>query len=125
MSDTKVDKPTCERIVVKVERDTDMSPDQANRDAETELFTAADIENFEEDRWRYLGIYAEATVLLPLHGATFILPVPGPGLWGVESFSERSYLREVAEEQVIELKHVLDVLGVDHAEATIEFGRLS
>lgn len=123
MTDTRVERPTCKTIVVMPESDPDMSPMRANRDAETDLFDAEDIRAFEADEWGYVGIYAVATVYVPLGagGATFIVDIPGPGLWGVESNAGEAYHREVGDEQVGELRAVLDALNISHNGATVEY----
>jgi hypothetical protein len=121
MTDTKVEVPTCKRIVVTSEQDTDSHPDETNTDAEREVFTAEDIEAFEAGDWCYLGIYAVATVYVPMGGggASFIFEIPGPGLWHVESNSLPEYLQSIGDEQIGELHAVLDALGITYADAEI------
>lgn len=59
--------------------------------------------------WHMIGIRARAKIRLS-NGAS--VTVESPGLWGIESDSERSYLRQVGEDEYLELKKMVGELGV-------------
>lgn len=75
---------------------------------------------YNRGEWHMLGISAKATVLIPVD------TTPGPswkiqnisscGLWGVESDSGKEYLKQVADEQVAELRRYLRILNVEGAD---------
>lgn len=139
MTDTKVDRPTVTRI--EVMRVTDDEPDLSWLEQECwndrqEGSTLPDeglnwgqnrIDQFGET-WGVLGIMARCLVMLPMGGASTMVPVQSPGLWGVdedwtltgeERGQQDAYLREIEDEQIDELRAMLDQMNVTHADVEI------
>jgi hypothetical protein len=71
-------------------------------------------ESYNNDNWSYLGIRAVADVVL---SGGQCLTVETPGLWGVESDSDRSYFDEVGKEELTQLRSMLVDLGFSEAQA--------
>lgn len=67
------------------------------------------MEAYNRDEWSYIGIRAVAQVQLQQHGT--IQTVKSGALWGIESDSDESYFREVADEQLHELRATLHQMG--------------
>lgn len=60
--------------------------------------------------WRYVGVRAKAEIKIP-HGHDWIVShISSPGLWGIESDSDESYLNEVYEEEKATLLGMLESL---------------
>ncbi len=124
MTDRPVDRPTCTAITV--EHVPDEYPDLSWLDQGDEDMG----EGFEATsqarkasygtEWSMIGIRATATVLVPLDGATCIQTVVSPGLWSVEDDSAPEYLTEIEDEQVDDVRTLLDALGIDHADAEVQ-----
>lgn len=69
---------------------------------------------FQRGGFDFVGIYAEALIAIPhTSGGSVTQQVRSPGLWGIESDSERSYFREVGETEMDELEAMLKNLNVD------------
>ena len=64
-------------------------------------------EAFERGEWRYLCIIARAQIRAN-HTEIFIR---GPGVCGIESDCEKSYIKEIAADQLEDLRHTLFALG--------------
>lgn len=107
------------RVVVMLDSDPDASwlEQEGNEDR---------LAAFNEGQFGFCAVRVEADLYVP-HGSGFIVqPVMSPGLWGIEDDSGDDYLREVAADQYVELRHMLDVLHVtpddfDAATADIEY----
>lgn len=69
------------------------------------------MERLQRGDWGYIGIRAEAEVLIPSNGHSIVQEVTSGGLWGVESDSDKSYLASVEGEELGELRKQLYVLG--------------
>ena len=75
------------------------------------------MERLNRGDWCYLGIRAEAEIIgneqkdgpNKWHGV--VQTISSGGLWGIESDSDRSYLEEVQEEELSNLKTELRALG--------------
>lgn len=116
MTDRKVERPTCTQIRVRKADDDDTTPDDA------ECYSDEDIAAYNRGDWRYIGIYTTVTVLVPLGGASFVLEFDGPGCWGIESNSGNTYLQEIGDDQIHEVRIVLAALGIFHSAAEIKEG---
>lgn len=84
-----------------------------------ELYAEQDKERLEHYglTWRCVGIYAQAEVSYSIgNGSSRRESLKSAGLWGIESDSEQSYLKEVECEQLNELKEHLEVFSVDVSE---------
>lgn len=66
------------------------------------------LDAFHRGEWHLGGVYAEAELVVA--GTTQV--VRTPGVWGIESDSERSFFTETAKEQFDELVDILAELGV-------------
>lgn len=66
------------------------------------------MEDYNRDRWRMLGIWAEADLYIAGSLQTF----RSGGLWGVESDGPDDYRESVAREQVADLRLVLEAVGL-------------
>jgi hypothetical protein len=64
-------------------------------------------QQFQNGDFRFIGIQAEAEIVIDGVCQT----ITSGGLWGVESDSDRSYLSEVEQEEVEQLKAILRSLG--------------
>ena len=65
-------------------------------------------ESYNNQNWHYMGIQAIANVSIDGQ----IQTITSGGLWGIESDSDESYLKEVAQEEIENLKSQLSKLGV-------------
>ena len=61
--------------------------------------------------WCYVGIRAEAEILIPSRDATIVQEITAGGLWGIESDSDASYLKDVEGDQLSELRDQLRAVG--------------
>ncbi len=69
------------------------------------------MERLQRGDWCYMGIRAEAEILLPSGGASIAQEITSGGLWGVESDSDKSYLADIDTEQLSELREQLRAVG--------------
>jgi hypothetical protein len=69
------------------------------------------MESLHRGNWCYVGIRAEAEVLIPADGHSISQEITSGGLWGIESDSDKSYLAEVEQEELSELRRQLYALG--------------
>jgi len=69
------------------------------------------IERLNRGDWAYIGVRADAEILLPSGSASIVQDITSGGLWGVESDSDASYLKEIETEQLSELREQLRALG--------------
>jgi hypothetical protein len=71
------------------------------------------MERLQRGDWCYIGIRAEAEVLIPSssEGASIVQEITSGGLWGIESDSDASYLKEVEGEELSELRKQLYAVG--------------
>lgn len=82
-----------------------------------------DIERYEdyEIGWYSVGIVAEATILIPfqvfdVHGVRWnfkVEKITTGGMWGIDSDSDESYIKEEEQNQIAELGNYLRILDVD------------
>ena len=69
---------------------------------------------YNEAKWWCIGIRASANIDIhqdDKHRTTH--SISSPGLWGIESDSDKSYFEEVAREELNQLYHDLTALNVD------------
>jgi hypothetical protein len=71
------------------------------------------MERLQRGGWCYIGIRAEAEILIPsdTQGSSIVQEITSGGLWGIESDSDASYLTEIEEEQLSELREQLHAVG--------------
>jgi hypothetical protein len=70
----------------------------------------------------FLGISAEAKVLTSTDGENWLInTLSSGGLWGIESDGEKSYIKDVEEEELEHLKDVLKEYGFSEEEITEAF----
>ena len=72
------------------------------------------MESLNRGDWGYIGVRAEAEILIPASGepAHYVRQeITSGGLWGVESDSDAGYISEIEAEQVAELREQLQALG--------------
>lgn len=125
ITDRKVDRPTC--ITITVERLHDDSPDLSwldqTDDEMGEGFEATATERKADygTGWHMVGVQAIASYLIPVGGggASSIQTMTSAGLWGIESDSEPEYFVQVEDEQISEVRAMLDALGIDHENAEV------
>lgn len=98
------DKPTIEEVEIIIEPDYD--PDTSY--LEQEGFENR-LEELERGAFSYVGIFAQATVMLKGHLQTF----RSGGLWGIEDDIGKDYFKEVAQEEIAQLKEELQSYNVD------------
>ena len=71
------------------------------------------LKNYYDGNWSAIGIKAEAQIQILNNPSSWILQtIHSGGLWGIESDSTKSYLEEVEQEEISELKHILRKLNV-------------
>ena len=86
------------------------SVDTSNSDAENKKYAEQDykrIVSLDSQAWYFMGIVAEATVYI----AGVRQTLQSGGLWGIESDSEESYLKDIEIEQLSELRDILKEIG--------------
>ena len=69
------------------------------------------MERLNRGDWCYVGIRAEAEILIPSGGANLAQEITSGGLWGIESDSDESYFAEVGAEELAELRTQLSGIG--------------
>jgi hypothetical protein len=74
------------------------------------------MESLNQGSWCFVGIRAEAEIVISAdrnakNYSGTIQQITSGGLWGVESTSEASYLRQVAKEELTDLRAQLIALG--------------
>jgi hypothetical protein len=69
------------------------------------------MERLQHGDWFFVGIRAEAEILIPSGDASIVQEITSGGLWGVESDSDKSYLAEIETEQLSELREQLRAVG--------------
>jgi hypothetical protein len=69
------------------------------------------MERLQHGDWCYIGIQAEAEILIPPGSHSIVQEITSGGLWGVESDSDKDYLAEIETEQLSELREQLRALG--------------
>lgn len=69
---------------------------------------------YDRGEWYMLGIYAQATIAVPMgQNCACLQTIKSPGLWGIESDSDAAHFDETAADQLDELKEILTALHVD------------
>ncbi len=72
------------------------------------------MESLQMGDWSYIGIRAYATVKYLIGDGSYRLEtLSSGGAWGIESDSTESYLREIEDEELSEVKAHLETFGVD------------
>jgi hypothetical protein len=79
------------------------------------------MEALNHQNWYYIGIRAEADILIPSGNASLVQEITSGGLWGIESDSDAGYLREIETEQLSELREQLRALGFSTRAITTAF----
>jgi hypothetical protein len=69
------------------------------------------MERLQRGDWCYIGIRAEAEILIPSGSAGVVQEITSGGLWGIESDSDASYLADIAAEELSELREQLRAVG--------------
>lgn len=70
------------------------------------------MEDFERRKWQHIGVRAEAQIGIPQGGQSYLTQkLTSGGLWGIESDSEESYIKEEEDSQLGELREVLASMG--------------
>ena len=121
------------RMVTEVDCDTspeDMySPDnykgeENNPDYQKWLHEdAARIVDYYKDRWYYMGVRAQAKVTIPSgikDGWMAEIIIKSPGLWGIESDCGDDYLKEIYQDEVDNLKIMIENLQKGEVEYTVD-----
>jgi len=91
----------------------DDQPDTSYMDQDDENWQERK-EAFQRGAFSFVGVQAVATILIPTGaGMGFTQRIQSPGLWGIETDSRRSYFREVAKEEIAQLKDALETLGAN------------
>jgi hypothetical protein len=67
------------------------------------------MERLNRGDWCYIGIRAEAEILVPSAG--IVQEITSGGLWGIESDSDESYFAEVEAEELADLRRHLAGIG--------------
>ena len=72
------------------------------------------LEAYNRGDWACIGIRAQATIAIKRNGYTTTYTLKSPGLWGIESDADESYLREVFENECEALRQ--DILALRNKE---------
>lgn len=68
---------------------------------------------YEEGEWWFVGCYAQATVSYPIGDKSRRLEnLQSGGLWGIESDADDQYQREIAQQEILDLRAHLEALGI-------------
>ena len=71
------------------------------------------MESYNNQQWCCIGIKAKAEILIPDGSGDYVRQtITSGGLWGIESDSDKSYLEQVENEELDNLRLELKVLGV-------------
>lgn len=99
-----------ELVSIQIVRAFDESPDTSYLEQDGWEEERA---QYEAGEWFYIGLYARAFVTFrtPQGGSAGGFHVRSCGLWGIESHSGSDYLKDIAEEELSELKDLLEPLG--------------
>lgn len=90
--------------------DPDADPDYAAQNAER-------LAAYRAGAWHCVGIKARATFLVGLSEPAVIQTVESPGLWGIESDNDSSYLDDLFHEEAQILRDILVQLNVSVIDA--------
>jgi len=97
-----------EQIRLVMEHDPDPDPSGLEREAEEgDAYAKKRLAAYEEGDWQYVGIFAEAEIIVK----GTVQTIRTPGLWNTESDSGRTYLDEIGREEYADLKDILRSLG--------------
>jgi hypothetical protein len=69
------------------------------------------MERLQRGDWCFVGVRADAEILIPSGDASIVQEITSGGLWGVESDSDGEYLSEIETEQLSELREQLRAVG--------------
>jgi hypothetical protein len=100
--------------------------DSTLSDEEREKYANQDherMESLEDGKWYMLGVQAVCRLKISYDGGKnwHLQDIHSGGLWGIESDSEESYIKEQEDEQLDELKRLVVTLGVPQEVADEEF----
>ncbi len=79
------------------------------------------MERLQREDWCYIGIRAEAEILIPSGSASVVQEITSGGLWGIESDSDASYLADISAEELSELREQLLAFGLSTRAITAAF----
>lgn len=97
-------KQTKRILAIRPVREMDLDPDTSYLEQEGFEDRLAEYRN---GQFSYIGV----RVLADIQIQNIIQTVSSGGLWGIEDDSDESYLREVAQEELHELRAILSDLG--------------
>lgn len=83
------------------------------------------MERLQRGDWCFVGIRAEAEILLPSGDASIVQEITSCGLWGVESDSDRKYLADIETEELSSLREQLRAVGFSTRAVTTAFKTLT
>jgi len=90
---------------------------------EREKYLAEDkarLDSYYNQSWDMIGIKAYAVVYIPIGNDGFMTQrITSGGLWGIESDSDKSYIEDIKNEQINELKQYLALFNIDMPENII------
>jgi len=89
------------------------NPDSVRQDYER-------MEAYNRGEWGMLGIRAEADIVV----SHTLQTIKSPGLWSVESDSGSDEFRQIADEQVEELKSILAEMGIKPKKIAVDYREL-
>lgn len=69
------------------------------------------MERLQHGDWGYIGVRAEAEILIPSNDHSIAQAITSGGLWGIESDSDTSYLKDIEDEELSELSKQLHSVG--------------
>lgn len=76
---------------------------------------------YDRGEWWMVGIWAEATILTGGPKVWVGNCIRSGGLWGIESDSSKEYFREVAQDELANLRDILLEMGFSEAEIDAAF----
>jgi hypothetical protein len=100
--------------------------DSSISDEEREKYSREDylrMESLESGKWYMLGVQAVCRLKISHDGGKswLLQDIHSSGLWGIESDSDESFIKQVEYEQLEELKRLVITLGVPQEVADEEF----
>ena len=69
------------------------------------------MERLNRGDWSFVGVRADAEILLPSGDASIVQEITSGGLWGIESDSDKSHFAEIEKEELFELENQLHAAG--------------
>jgi hypothetical protein len=98
-------------VYVRFERVSESDAHMGDPQREIEGITRKRMNSFMRGDWWFIGVRAKAIIEIVQSGTAVTYELVSPGLWGVESDSDKEYLKSVFEDECEILKDGLEMIG--------------